>query len=375
MLLLAVALHTSVVAANEPGEPETTQEKPAPALRQKIARWVRDLGSTSFERRDRATYQLIRAGRHSVEAVAPAAESGDREVALRALRILQRMASAENPLDGNAAVAGLHQLSRSRNEQVAGNATNTLTLLRTVAHEALRHHGVGVSTTRQGGENISTVNLSRWRGDSRLLIQLRFLDIVQTIDLSHGNFSDDDLRYLTGFHRLEFLNLRNTQVGDAGLKEISTLKALRRVDLKGSRVGDDGMAHLAHLPVLRELNLSETEVSDAGLEHLAGLKYLELLYLTETDVTGAGLRHLTGMPKLKTLWLNSTDVDDAGLTHLAKLTELTTLGLSKTRITDGGLPELFPLKNLRTLWLTRTEVTRGGVGQLQTQLPQANIYD
>lgn len=70
------------------GDNKGTQRK-----QESIQQWVVDLGSRSFKIREIATRKLVNAGQPALERVLHATRSDDLEVALRAVRILKKMAA------------------------------------------------------------------------------------------------------------------------------------------------------------------------------------------------------------------------------------------------------------------------------------------
>lgn len=110
------------------------------------------------------------------------------------------------------------------------------------------------------------------------------------------------------------------------------------------------------------------------LEKVSILTNLEVLCLNNPHVTDAGLVHLKSLTKLKILSLDGTQVTDAGLVHLQKLTSLERLYLDSPQVTGTGLMHLKGLTHLEVLFLENTQVTGEGVEELQTALPDCEIF-
>ena len=141
-------------------------------------------------------------------------------------------------------------------------------------------------------------------------------------------------------------------VTDDVLRTISTFRRLQVLIVPFGQITDVGLEHLRGLDRLRALDLSETSIGDRGLSNLTGLKNLEILELDGTQVTGAGLSQLVGLNKLSDLYLSATWVDDEGMSALARLTGLTLLTLSKTRVAAAGLARLSALRTLESLYVS-----------------------
>jgi serine/threonine protein kinase len=118
------------------------------------------------------------------------------------------------------------------------------------------------------------------------------------------------------------------------------LTGLTTLNLLHGELSEDSFRHIGTMSKLTELGLHASTLTDAGLGHLKGLTGLTELALNGTQVTDAGLAHLKGMTALKTLALDRLPVTDDGLTHLAGLTGLTRLYMVRTRATRSGVERL-----------------------------------
>jgi hypothetical protein len=93
------------------------------------------------------------------------------------------------------------------------------------------------------------------------------------------------------------------------------------------------------------------------------------------ELTDADVATLTSLHNLQRLSLDRNPVTDRGIAHLARLPRLQFLSLEATQITDAGLESLRRCKSLQMLTLTNTQTTDAGVRQLQSALPELEIYD
>ena len=229
-------------------------------------------------------------------------------------------------------------------------------------------------------ETVTVGNLN----DNRL-DQLGAFRETRSLDISLPDSSDAYLRPLSGFYRLESLQINSSLVTERGLQDIAkcrTLKelvlieasigdeglkllaelSLERLDLTETRVTGAGMDTIAKMPKLRWLNLRGTGVDDAGVARLTGLP-LESLYLGGTKVTDAGLAAM-GTMNLRMIDLDATNIGDAGLATLGTWPALAEISLSDTRITDAGLAHLAGLPHLSELSLPHTAITDAGLESL-----------
>ena len=104
--------------------------------------------------------------------------------------------------------------------------------------------------------------------------------------------TNDSLRALSVFDKLQTLFLTGTKVTDAGLVHLKGLTNLSRLGLESTQITDAGLTHLGRLPKLHSLNLYGTNLTDAALVHLVGLKKLQVIYLNNTRITDMGLAEL-----------------------------------------------------------------------------------
>lgn len=166
---------------------------------------------------------------------------------------------------------------------------------------------------RQGWSMCDDLALFRPRFTDAVLVNLRQLPRLESLNLAD---TDAGLESLRGLRELRELRLRDMQVTDAGLRHLQGLTNLTSLDLSHTQVTDDGLQYLKALGELRELHLRKAPVMDAGLEHLRGLANLRLLDLSDTQVTDAGLAHLRGLHDLRMLDLRRTAVTREGVTAL-----------------------------------------------------------
>jgi len=145
-------------------------------------------------------------------------------------------------------------------------------------------------------------------------------DIVK-VDLNNAKITDSDLRLLSRFHELEWLDLRVTAIGD------------------------EGVGHLAGLNKLKFLNLARTNLTDKGLSEIRGFTDLETLLLAHTRITDAGLINLEKFGKLRKLSVFKTGISDAGLKSVEKIPTLEIFTFGGSKITEEGasaLQEVLP---------------------------------
>lgn len=90
------------------------------------------------------------------------------------------------------------------------------------------------------------------------------------------------------------------------------------INLNGRLVSDESMAHLTGFTKLEKLDLSRTSVSDAGLAKLRSLTNLRELRLWESKLTGEGLSHLQST-SLDTLYVSGERLKNIELLSMPQL--------------------------------------------------------
>ena len=76
---------------------------------------------------------------------------------------------------------------------------------------------------------------------------------------------DDDLVHLSGFKRLERLDLSGQYVTADGLRRLKGLP-LKYLNLRGCAVGDDDLQLLRDIPTLKDVVLTQTRVTADGVK-------------------------------------------------------------------------------------------------------------
>lgn len=226
---------------------------------------------------------------------------------------------------------------------------------------------------------------------------------VSKIELRRDVLSDEDLKILTRFKRLEFLDLaasdKLTVTGilnsipsvkelhfsaertNGSLKPIKRLTELdvlsinRCLDLKEedfiwigslpklkylrlwwcSNISDEAMAELSKIKSLAKLELwGASNITDKGFENISKSQKLEHFRISHAKkVTAEGISHLKQMKTLRCLRLAYMPVNDECMVEIGKIKGLRELQLTGLDITDKGLGELKSLNNLSSVTIER----------------------
>jgi internalin A len=196
---------------------------------------------------------------------------------------------------------------------------------------------------------------------------------ITGVDLRGTWVTDADLRKLSRYPALSYLDLSLTHITDQGLLELKNLPGIVELNLCFAEyVTDEGLGAIKGWKKLRRLNLRGTKIGDTTLEHVSGLTALESLNVSSALVTDTGLERLSSLPNLKELAIGGNELGDAGLQSLRQLPGLTALDLSGRQGTDSnvwtismsekGLEALLTLKELRELRFGCTSLGVGSEG-------------
>ena len=194
---------------------------------------------------------------------------------------------------------------------------------------------------------------------------------LQTLLLQKGQATDDGLASVAGLKNLETLAIWEAEkVSDAGVKHLAGLTKLKNIHIDHGRIGDESLKVFGQMPALSRLTLQQNDFTDAGLEHLAKSKQLRSLWLgmNRTTFTDAGLQHLARLTGLEQLNFQESSISDRGAAALKDLHELRMLDLGGkgATITDASVDVLLTLTKLEQLTLWKSGLTKEGVKRLMT---------
>ncbi|MCA9185689.1 MAG: hypothetical protein R3E01_14340 [Pirellulaceae bacterium] len=361
---------------------------------------IRRLDSASFIEREDASRQLQQCGAEAMEPLANAAVGPSREVATRALIILQVLAGNDDISVAALAAAALRR--------VADDPATCLPLLakricskcevRLRERYVRRFARLGAVVSMDHSNNVRIRFNKVWRGTDDDLQELFELFPPVSVNIEESSMGDNVVELLADATTLQDVYLGQSQATGKGLAEVCRLPRLRYLSLRGLRLREDAFAalatatsvqmlgldetnitdaqleHCGHLPNLNTLWLNSTAVSDEGLKHLAELPKLEKLYLTRLKLAGPGLEALKDVVSLRYLSLQEVPLSDSQASSLVHLKQLTTLGLDQTKISDEGLGFVAQLNNLETLWLDGTKVSDASCDEIAKLTKLKKLY-
>jgi len=122
------------------------------------------------------------------------------------------------------------------------------------------------------------------------LKELRSLEMIEAWDVT-----DQGVANLANLTHLEFLHLDGSRISDESLKTLSGFPKLQRLLLQHNRFTDKGLSYLQKMIQLRVLSIvsRDNDFTDAGIECLKQLANLDALHLGRTNASATALRKLS----------------------------------------------------------------------------------
>lgn len=197
-----------------------------------IDRWISELGSPQFARREAATKSLVAAGQPVILPLEAAIQAGDLEVASRGIEVLRDLLVADPE------VAAQAEAALERCAEAGGSPAARL------AEVTLEYHAKGTAAAaRERLESLGAIF------EERPLLEQAGLEVVFG-DAWSGETAD--LRQLARLRGLVSVGFHGVSLDAAALGVIGRLERLEQVELFGTGVTDKDVADLARrLPAAR----------------------------------------------------------------------------------------------------------------------------
>ncbi len=141
---------------------------------------------------------------------------------------------------------------------------------------------------------------------------LQSLESLTYIMVTGGG--DECLKWLAHSHELASINLYFTPITDDGLRYLRAFPKLEVLCIDGGLLTDAGLQYLAEIPTLRELCLIECpNLSDEGISWLPDLPELESLAIPAELLTWESIARLKELPQLSLLEVHGSLMHDSEL--------------------------------------------------------------
>jgi hypothetical protein len=196
---------------------------------------------------------------------------------------------------------------------------------------------------------------------------------VQVIVLSGSKVTDKGMRSLLNCTNVTSMHLDRTGITDETLKELSAFAKLNYLALEQTKVTAAGLEAIARLPI-RHLAMQGCELSEESFKAFGKMTALEELWLSRAKMKADWLRHIAALPKLKDLNLLQADFDDAAAKHLSGLSSLESLTVNDTQLGDKGFLELLALPKLRSFYVDGTKVSKEVYQKAKKDHPKMTLY-
>jgi hypothetical protein len=245
---------------------------------QAIAAWTAQLNGDTYEIRDAATRELIKAGLAAVAPVCQAIQNGHWEVVTRGTYVLQELSLARELETEQAALAALERISAATGTAQARRAAEALSKLdhlrRQRAVEIFTRLGATINAEHQEKDMVAAPICAleigpEWRGEETDLRRLKWLSDVQQVTFSGERVRDSWVHQLRGMENLLILKIKRAPITDAAFEGLKDIPSLSGVKLLYLPIGDPAAAHLSQCPRLKRLKLIGTNVSPVGQRQLA----------------------------------------------------------------------------------------------------------
>ena len=206
-----------------------------------------------------------------------------------------------------------------------------------------------------------------------LLLPLRSINHLETLDLSNTSIGAETLRFAFLSTKLVSLDLTDTPISDSDIENLPISRSLEMVSLDFCDIGASALKSIAKTPNLRQLYLEATNVDDEAVLALTACKNLEYLDLSNTSITGSCLPELKELTKLETLDLSGTKMADDLLLGVTQLPALKDLRLSEMKISRKVFEGISKLE-LTGLELSGSSYTESALDKFVAENPDCLIW-
>lgn len=318
------------------------------------------LASRNFAERQAAQQLLVAAGGNGVPALTEAAQSEEREVAVRCVAILREVAR-DGP-QAAAALEALKQIASNEDVPLAPQADGIYKELTQTAEDRavalLTRAGVQLHDVSRG-----KVHLVRNLYRNSHLALLANLPDVRMIQATGPRVTDEGLESLSPLRTLFSVDLVQTSVTGEGLRHLQNHPRLMSLSLTADQLRVDDLRQLKHLPQLNTLTLKSL-AHEGQLQFLDDAKQIGHLQLETVRLSREGVDVLNRQANLRRVGLTLFDAQDEQLREVSRLnTELTLTVRKCPDLTDAGW-ECLGGTGIRQLTILQSSITDAGVASI-----------
>lgn len=203
-------------------------------------------------------------------------------------------------------------------------------------------------------------------------------DNLTQLGLESCNFSKEDVPLLDKLTRLEFLNLKGTDVNGKDICNLSFLPRLRILDLGAVQDVSCVLDKLKSSKSLLSIGLAACNLSEGDLITISGMPTLELLDVGKNDVITAKTLPILSKLKLKFLSLKDCNFSPEMIPCLKSMKTLQRVSLTNRGMAPGDIPKiqqaLSPIKvEITDSFYGDAQKTNEDIQKLRNALPVTNI--
>jgi hypothetical protein len=196
---------------------------------------------------------------------------------------------------------------------------------------------------------------------------------VKSINLDDSKVTDKGLRVILPCINIKSLFLKRTGVTDETLKKLAGFKKLDYLALGETKVTGAGLTTISGLPI-KHLGMEDCTLFEDAFKAFAKMTALEELWLRDAKMKAEWLKHIATLPKLKSLGLMRADFDDGAVKYVTTMPEMHDLTLNNTKLTDTGFQELLKMPKLKSLYVDGTKVSKEVYQKAKKEHPKLTLY-
>jgi hypothetical protein len=114
--------------------------------------------------------------------------------------------------------------------------------------------------------SVDGVKSSAQDGDVARILSM--LPHTTYVSLANTDISDEVMLYLRSMDQLQSLDLRNTAVSDAGMRNIVGIRRLQYLDISGTAITNRSVDDIGQLSSLGLIVMTDTGIDEDGIQRL-----------------------------------------------------------------------------------------------------------
>ncbi len=195
---------------------------------------------------------------------------------------------------------------------------------------------------------------------------------VRALSLEGSKVTDKGFAVLLNCTNTESLFLSRTALTDETLKKLTGFKKLNLLVLGETKVTAAGISPLAALPI-KHIAMDSCELTEDVFKSLSKMDTIEQLEMNGAKLKPDWLKHISKLPNLQHISLIDTDFDDEAVKYISSLRNLRVLSLSNTKLSNAGFGDLLKLPNLKGLSVNGTKVTKEVYQKAKRDHPELSL--